>query len=274
MALPRYARTLNIGLKTDDTGDRRLKIVGQGDLASTAAWFHQPDGFSIHPSILGVGSNYRRTGITYTVDLLLHDPQLGVILHELMHWLHFTSHPRSYVDLHDSALRTPYKLIAAAGGVSTYSTTDPHEFVAEYGVGRLLGRRYDSDTQRILDDLYERLGGPSPEQLRPVHAPELTRDELASLRRRVRKLTGMRHLTDEDIKARERVLSRFDRFRTLGHRARLISTELTAGAGGSGSVTGAADGAEMVVQEQDSRAVSRADAAGTGTPRAGADPPT
>ncbi len=236
--LPRYHRTLDVRLDTSNPEATRLAFsIGKIRVERPIDFqggFSLPDFVTITTTALG-------PPLPDSAPSLLHDHALGVVLHEMMHWLHHSSHPRSSVDVHSSRLRPFYAILVRVGAVSEYSLKNPSEFVAEYGVGRLLGRRYEGDSgsgvQGILDQLYERLGGPVPEQPRPVHAPELTPDELASLGRRVRKLTGMADLTNEDIKAREQVLGRFDRFRTLDHRARLISAELTAGAGGSGSVT-------------------------------------
>jgi hypothetical protein len=161
----------------------------------------------------------------YGVDHLMEDPGLGVLLHEMMHWLHFQNRPSAFADLDETKVRDYY--LESVAAVTEYALVDPHEFVAEYGVGRLLGRRYDPVVAARLDELYRGLGGPLPIQpTGPLAPPPPSDAQLTYLVHAVHRMPGLSRASPHDVAMVEATLPVFDRWRSLTARAQLIAATL------------------------------------------------
>jgi hypothetical protein len=157
------------------------------------------------------------------------DAGLGIVLHELMHWLHFHNRKALFADLDSTTIRPERRESVAE--VSHYALAHPHEFVAEYGVSRLLGRSYPPSVTAQLEQLYHGLGGPDPDPKRtvsPRSAPRLTDEQLAFLTDRMHEIPGLEGVDSTTIEAVEQSLAPFDRWLNLTRRAELVADALSA----------------------------------------------
>ncbi|MGE0782745.1 hypothetical protein [Mycolicibacterium sp.] len=222
--LPRYARHLTVRA---DWSSGQLELVvtprrldstfGTGSVASYGS-----DRLIITSQ---AGATQPPSVSPFAISDRLHDPVLGLLLHEMMHLLHARSQPRLYADLSGTVLLDEYT--SAVASVSSYALEGPVEFVAEYGVGLVLGRPYDADAD-VLEELYTVLGGPRPVREGRVPAPALTDAAKRGILAYVRALAGDSNLSDATILDAERDLGGWDRWTTLVHRAELIAASFEA----------------------------------------------
>ncbi|BBY46772.1 hypothetical protein MARA_02020 (plasmid) [Mycolicibacterium arabiense] len=223
--LPRYHRKLVVSADAD--GRLRIKVdPGTAILDGVAGVFTAPGELLLTTL---ADSPTDDTG-GHSVADVMEDTALVDVLHEMMHWLHFQQHRQRFVDL---ALT---KLVDTADmprvtEVSSYVGLAPFEFVAEYGVGRLLHRSYDDPVLKArLEELYVALGGPLPQDgARPVSPPTMTTDRLNSLVAAVKQRSRAVSFSDAEIEDAEQRLPVFDRWRRVEDRAALIADALTGG---------------------------------------------
>jgi hypothetical protein len=145
VALPRYHRSLVVRRAADGSEGRviAISVEAVSDLLpdDAVASFFAPDQMFVS---LRAAAN-RSAGPTdqgaYSIPGQMHDTGLGAVLHEMMHWLHFQQWPSRYVDLTWASFGAADT--TRVGEVSPYSGENSQEFVAEYGLGRLLSRSYE-----------------------------------------------------------------------------------------------------------------------------------
>ncbi|MGE4023947.1 alpha/beta hydrolase [Mycolicibacterium sp.] len=227
--LPRYHRTLVVRAAAAADGRAALDISSSapnrdGSAGQFVAYFGAPDSMVVSAEAVATHSPDFPGRSADTVPDLLEDVVLGRLLHELMHWLHFQHRPTWFAELENTIFR--YVHHVAAGEVSPYSQTYTREFVAEYGVGRLLGRRFDPHTTERLERLYCGLAGPLPDHHTRLTPPPLTHGQLRHLVDAVRRRPGLSEITADEVAAAEATLPTFDRRRRLETRAELIAANL------------------------------------------------
>ncbi|GGL93037.1 hypothetical protein GCM10010129_40970 [Streptomyces fumigatiscleroticus] len=179
--LPKYHRILRVALGPDGF----LQIVPEdvtSDIhSSTLAVFQAPNLMVITAAATVTFPVDYRTAEGDGVDDMLEEAAVGTILHELLHWLNFSHSPARFVDLKLSTFRQSSQQLASL--VSPYATTSPAEYVAEYGLTKLLGLAFAR--QQELDTLYEAFGGPLPRRPGRVSAPRPTESQMAWLQQYV-----------------------------------------------------------------------------------------
>jgi hypothetical protein len=224
--LPRYDRVLDVSAAEWWTDPEIFQTPVNDDLKNF------PPAFFVAPNTMVLGP---RASVPLTpgetlkgraIDTEMQEENFGGVLHEMMHWLHYLNEPGLVADLDHSTLRSAD--LAIVGAVSSYALRDPLEFVAEYGLARLLGRRYDDPgVAARLDQLYRGLGGPLPQQgVGHLMPPPPTPEELNYLVGQVR--TEMGRPVDSNLVSQEHArLSSFDHWRTLPYRAHLIAEALS-----------------------------------------------
>ncbi|ANW66310.1 hypothetical protein BCA37_24485 [Mycobacterium sp. djl-10] len=162
-----------------------------------------------------------RTGVA---DELEHRG-LAIVLHELMHQLHWQQNPALLADLVNTSVREIHQ--GPVGAVSRYALRSPSEFVAEAGLGALLGwSSGDPELDDQIEALYRTFGGPLRQ--RPggeMAPPELTADELSDLTDAIHQRTG-RELSGDEVRNAQAQLAPFDQWRTVADRARLIADHI------------------------------------------------
>ncbi|WP_264077207.1 hypothetical protein, partial [Mycolicibacterium arabiense] len=225
--LPRYVRSLTLRPVLDEEGRRVLDDAGRtkldveirelGAQQGLIAEFWPPHHVFVFPR-RKVGNPPQGDG---SVTSAMEDFALGYTVHELMHWLHFQHRGGQYLDSELTDFLPAAK--STAGQVSDYAATNPREFVAEYGMGQLFGRRYDSETATSVHAMYEAFGGPMPaEGSRPLVAPPLDDEHLDALVLALGWDDRDRALAAE----LEAKLEPFDRWRFLPDRALLVEARL------------------------------------------------
>ena len=220
--LLRYHRKLDVRQRTDADGpylDIAQSSAGEDILHSEVASFLGPDLMIVSPLVSasklpGVTPHFSKGGLAAEVE----DSALAIMLHEMMHWLHYQGSPHTYTDLFSTDLRVEHA--GPVGAVSRYARENPTEFVAEYGVGRILGRQYDDpEVAARLEELNEALGGPLPENgAHPAVAPAPTAAELDYLAA----TPALEGVDIDEIARIESALPAFDQWRSLADRAQLI----------------------------------------------------
>jgi hypothetical protein len=232
--LPRYHRDIRVQATFDPDGVPVVEITSTATAATDddfAAGFMAPNRLLITSLVMSLQTppEHDRTAIFDHLQA----PGLGLVLHEMMRWQHWLGQPALYGDLTSTTLRESH--LEAVGTVSRYAQKDPHAFVAEHGLGRLLGRPYgDPALEQRLDGLYQALGGPIPAGGgAPVAPPDLTRRQLGALAHAVRRIGGS-NFTESEVRSAEAQLAPFDRWRDVADRAQLIVTALNASPAGHG----------------------------------------
>ncbi len=235
VVLPRYTKKLRVSItrsgRTFSAEDEELTDEVLQRRAEMHGWFIPPGTIYIAPQAL-IRDVISGTGIPEITCLAMRDVGLAIVVHEMMHWLHYVGNPRLYTDLGWTALRRPYVLAALTAGVSRYATHHPFEFVAEYGLGRAFGRRHDNPgLKEVLDTTYSVLGGARPStQPQPLRAPKMTDGRLAGLADRVRQYRGGADLTDPQVRARYEALvdtmGPWAQYLSVGRQASLIADQL------------------------------------------------
>jgi hypothetical protein len=162
--LLRYHRELTLRAVLDEDGRTKLdidsrKVDGDPVVGDVAAAFVPPGFLYLTPRV--VATHTRILAELAGVDHDMENPGLGTILHEMFHWLHFHNRPALVADLASTEFLEEDR--GAVGTVSPYALTNPHEFVAEFGLNRLLEEEDDDpDIAAWLEELYKGLCGPLP----------------------------------------------------------------------------------------------------------------
>ncbi|WP_156753020.1 hypothetical protein [Mycobacterium sp. 1245801.1] len=226
--LPRYLRNLAVHLTMNGAGEERINItptpIHEDMPANTVAWFRTPDTMVISSRAIAAHPPGRPAAHSDGVDSLMEDVALGTVLRELMHWVHFGYQPALYVDAEFTALLP--RDLRLVDTVSRYAQDHAREFVAEYGLSRLLGRRYDDARSAArLEQLYRGLGGQLP--FRPAAARPPTDREADYLIRSVRQFPALAQVSAHAIARVHATLAPFDRWSNLTHRVERIVTALS-----------------------------------------------
>ncbi|MFJ2478081.1 hypothetical protein ACIOWI_34825 [Streptomyces sp. NPDC087659] len=220
--LPRYDRRIDVAYSQNSQTPLRITQHAIGAVPPYSGAFFCVPRHIILSAVMGdviIGS--------HGVQGVMEDKRLGVMIHELIHWYHWSSNPYLYADLEKTHFATP-RLAQIAGMVSDYAATDARVLVAELGLAFLLGRPFEVPVKAELDALYDRLGGPrSTTPNATITPPPPTTTELAHLYGRVTMLLqgqGIRETpTPVVITAAHNSLSTFHKWTTLEYRAHLIT---------------------------------------------------
>ncbi|SEG91378.1 Papain fold toxin 1, glutamine deamidase [Actinacidiphila yanglinensis] len=220
--LPKYHRLLAVTLQPDGTSLHIEEEQADDKIThDTYAVFVEPDTILISAMAVAPRPPGTRPGVLRAVDDLLEDGRFGIVLHEGLHMADFFHDPRTYVDRHNVEFRPRYRSVVRR--VSAYGSKDAHEFIAEYGLARILGVPFRDQDRAVLDQIYAALGGPvgrfGP---RLARAPRLTRPEFAYLFPHLQAaLAGMGasiHPEEQLVLSAHDHLAPFDQWRALPDR--------------------------------------------------------
>ncbi|BBY46723.1 hypothetical protein MARA_01530 (plasmid) [Mycolicibacterium arabiense] len=181
-----YGRRLRIADTVDETGQAALDVTAEplntrfG--AALAAYFAVPQTLVILPLVVSPAPfGEQERGFSVALDTtdpassdsgsVTKNPGLGVVMSQMLQWMHFHRSGGAYVDLLFAELADDVKPVARR--VSVKAATSPIAFIVEYELALLQGRTFAGDGGAEVHELYTALTGletPTPASMPTVSA--------------------------------------------------------------------------------------------------------